>query len=291
MILGPRHREMLLACWQYRLLTASDFQQLLNLKSRPHVRRLLGELCGGADGADREYLFRVPLPQTRTGGTEKAYFLGSRGRDYLAREEGLPVVWYWRPGKARQHISYGHLIHDLTVNRFLISLHTWCNAQQHIRLAEIRTQYELAHTIPTQEGITKVVPDAWVNVELLRTNGAKPEYAPLLIEIDRGSQYSHAFKDRLLSRLAFIRSTGPYSTIFGTKLVTIVYLTTAGVMRRNTMARWGQEILAQEKRQDWAEVFLFGSVQFETFYEQAPRLFTEPVWRRPDGGAPVHLFG
>jgi hypothetical protein len=285
---GPRHLELLEACWQYRLLTAGDFQRLLHVKSRSHVRKLLGDLCGGEGDAERGYLFRVPLPHARSGGTEQVYFLGSRGRSYLAREEGLPVAGYWRPGKARQ-FSYGHLIHDLTVNRFLIALRTWCNTQQDIHLAEVRTQYELAHTIPAQEGITKVVPDAWVNA--LVQNGAQQEFAPLLIEVDRGTQWQHAFKQRLRSRLSFIRPKGTYERIFGTTSVTIVYVTTAGGGRRDTMRHWAAEVFTKEQREEYAEVFLFGNVEFEKLYDHAPRLFTAPVWHRASGGAPVRLFG
>jgi hypothetical protein len=278
---------MLLACRQYRYLSALDFLHLGGFKSLPHVRRLLRELCGGADGAERPYLFRVPLPHARPGGTEKLYFLTSRARHYLAREEGLEVEWYWRYGRARQ-VSPGHLIHDLTANRFLIALRSWCNRQEDIHLAEIRTQDELARAIPTQEGTPKVVPDAWVNVEIV-TNSSHPERVPLILEIDGGTQWQLAFKERLAARLAFIRSDGLYKQIFATEFVTIVYLTIAGARRADAMARWAREAVAAEQGEDWAEVLLFGHVEFEKLYEQANMLFSEPVWQRPDGGA-VRLF-
>jgi hypothetical protein len=175
MILGPRHLEMLLACWQYRLLTARDFQQLLRLRSRSYVRRLLGELV------EKQYVFDVPLPHVRSGGTEKLYLLGSRGRRYLARAEGLPVAGYWLLGKSRQ-FSDGYLMHDLALARFLIALRVFCNTQQDIRLAEVRTQYEIARepllaeaaeNSTAGETTPRVVPDAWVNVELLNL-GADP---------------------------------------------------------------------------------------------------------------------
>jgi hypothetical protein len=286
MILGPRHLEMLLACWQYGLLTASDVQRLVKLRSASHVRKLLGELCGGADEVARQYLFRVSLPHAHPGGTEKVYFLGSRGRAYLTRAEGLPVAGYWRPGKARQ-VSYGHLMHNLTVTRFLIALRAFCNTRQDIRLAEMRTQYELAHTIPAEEGTTKVVPDAWVNAMV--QNGLQQEFAPLLIEVDRGTQWQQAFKQRLCSRLSFIRPKGTYERIFGTKSVTIVYLTTAGE-RRDSLARWAAEVLAAEGREDWAELLLFGEATFQTMYEEAHRLFAEKSWYHPGSSAPVPLF-
>jgi hypothetical protein len=297
MIPGPRHVELLEACWQYGLLTAGDFQRLLNLKSRSYVRTLLGELCRGERDAKRGYLFRVPLPHARLGGTEHVYFLGSRGLSYLAREEGLPVTGYWKPGKARQ-LSYGHLLHDLTLARFLISLRVFCNSQQDIRLAELRTQYELrdpllaeaANSSTAGETPPKVVPDAWVNVELL-THGTPPKFAPCLVEIDRGTTWRQVFCQRVAARLSFIRPNGLYRRIFATESVRILYLTTAGSARRDSLARWCQQTLVAEDREAWAEVFLFAAASFETMYEKAHSLFSDAVWYHPDQHTPVRLFG
>jgi hypothetical protein len=296
MIPGPRHLELLLACWQYGLLTAGDFQHLLNLKSRSHVRTLLGELCRGERDAKRGYLFRVPLPHARPGGTEHVYFLSSRGKTYLAREEGLPVTGYWKPGKARQ-LSYGHLLHDLTLARFLISLRVFCNSQQDIRLAELRTQYELrdpllaaANSSTAGETPPKVVPDAWVNVELL-THGTPPKFAPCLVEIDRGTTWRQVFCQRVAARLSYIRPNGLYRRVFATESVRILYLTTAGCTRRDSLARWCQQTLVAEDRDGWAGVFLFAEAPFATMYEEAHRLFSDAAWYHPGQHTPVRLFG
>jgi hypothetical protein len=297
MILGPRHLELLLACWQYGLLTAGDFQRLLHLRSRSHVRTWLGELCRGERDAKRGYLFRVPLPHARLGGTEHVYFLDRRGLSYIAREEGLPVTGYWKPGKARQ-LSYGHLLHDLTLARFLISLRVFCNSQQDIRLAELRTQYELrdpllaeaANNSTAEETPPRVVPDAWVNVELL--NPAPPhKSSPLLIEIDRGTTWRQVFSQRVAARLSFIRPNGLYRKIFATDRVRILYLTTAGCTRRDSLARWCQQTLADEDREDWAGVFLFAEAPFATMYEEAHSLFSDAAWYHPGQHTPVYLFG
>jgi hypothetical protein len=290
--------ELLLACWQYGLLTAGDFQHLLMLRSRSHVRTLLGELCRGERDAKRGYLFRVPLPHARPGGTEHVYFLGSRGRHYLAREEGLPVTGYWRPPGKAQQLTFGRLLHDLAVNRFLICLRSWCNSQQDIRLAEFRTQDEIArepllaeaaNNSTAEEGPSRVVPDAWVNVQLL--NPAPPhKSSPLLIEIDRGTTWRQVFSQRVAARLSYIRPNGLYRKIFATDRVRILYLTT-GCTRRDTLARWCQQTLADEDREDWARVFLFAEASFATMYETAHSLFSDAVWVIPGQHTPVRLFG
>jgi hypothetical protein len=297
-MLRATDEAILRAAWEYWYLTARDVQRLLDVKSLPHVRGVLRRLCGGRDFAEGQYLLRCPIPQTRKGGIEKFYTLGIQGRDFVASEMGLPVEGYYQPAKTAQR-SYGTLMHDLSLTRFLIALRTWCHRQEHLSLSEIRTQYELAHdpllaevshTSPEKDPRPKVVPDAWVHIAMV-TEGRPLKPWPLLIEIDRGTQYAKAFKERLLARLDFIRPNGLYSQMFATEFVTIVYLTTAGDVRRDTMCRWARQVLAAEQREDWAEVLLFGEVSFAEMYEQANRLFTEAVWRRPDGGAAVRLFG
>jgi Replication-relaxation len=292
LILKPRHREMLESCWQYRLLTARDFQHLLRLRSRSHVRRLLGEL------AEKQYVFDVPLPHVRSGGAEKLYLLGSRGRRYLARAEGLPVAGYWLPGKSRQ-FSYGHLMHDLALARFLIALRVFCNTQQDIRLAEVRTQYEIARepllaeaaeNSTAGETTPRVVPDAWVNVELLN-HGTPHKSSPLMIEIDRGTTWRQVFCQRVAARLSYIRPNGLYRRIFATDSVRILYLTLAGSARRDSLARWAREALVSEDREAWAGVFLFAEASFETMYEEAHSLFSDAAWYHPGQHTPVRLFG
>jgi hypothetical protein len=292
LILNPRHLEILAACWEYRLLTARDFQHLLNVKSRSYVRRLLREL------ADKQYVFDVPLPHVRSGGTEKLYLLGRRGRRYLARAEGLPVAGYWLPGKSRQ-FSIGHLMHDLALARFLIALRVFCNTQQDIRLAEVRTQYEIARepllaeaaeNSTAGETTSRVVPDAWVNVELL-THGTPHKSSPLLIEIDRGTTWRQVFSQRVAARLSYIRPNGLYRRIFATDSVRILYLTLAGSTRRDSLARWCQQTLVAEDREAWAGVFLFAEAPFETMYKEAHSLFSDAVWVIPGQHTPVRLFG
>jgi hypothetical protein len=297
-VLSATEEAILRAAWEYQYFTARDVQHLLGLRSRPHMRGVLSRLCGGRDNVEGQYLLRCAIPNTRIGGVEKFYCLGSLGREVIARELGGSVEGYYRPSKIA-HRSYGTLTHDLALSRFLIALRTWCQTRQDIRLLEIRTQYELARDPRLRKAPKKstkkdtrstVVPDAWLHMKLVKT-GDPPKRAPILLEIDGGTQWQQAFKRRLSARLSFIRPNGLYSQVFATEFVTIVYLTIAGTVRRDAMALWAAEVLAAEQREDWAEVLLFGEVSFGKMYEEANTLFTAPVFYRPDGGAAVRLFG
>src|SRR5712691_7997222 len=76
-ILTKRHEEMLQSIHQMRYVTAWDITRLFYTPtSINHVREMLSLLSGKKDYADRHYLYRFPLPNTRIGGTEKIYTLG-----------------------------------------------------------------------------------------------------------------------------------------------------------------------------------------------------------------------
>src|SRR5947209_9846310 len=99
-LLTKRDEQILQAVYAYRYVTALDIAYLLfSPKSLTHVREILAKLSGGEDFHPRAYLFRFRLPGS--GNTERVYTLGSRGRDFLVNTLGLPVDWYFRPGKVK----------------------------------------------------------------------------------------------------------------------------------------------------------------------------------------------
>jgi hypothetical protein len=89
-----------------------------------HVREMLSGLSGKKDYADRNYLYRFPLPNTRIGGTEKIYTLGSKGRAYL-QTQGMTVDWHFRPYKVAS-MTYQNCLHALTLTRFLVAAQVFC---------------------------------------------------------------------------------------------------------------------------------------------------------------------
>jgi hypothetical protein len=299
-ILTARTEEILKAIHLYRYMTALDVARLLySPASITYVRGILASLAGGEDFAPNQYLYRFSLPTTSVGTKEKIYTLGSRGRDFLAREVGLPVDWYFRPHKVR-HLSYGQLLHSLILTRFLVAAAVWAGKHPDVRLAQIRTCYELAQASPTVaqaqargKAPRKVIPDAWLLFER-RKEGAPACFFPLLLEIDRGMEYQHKFKEHVRARIAFVKQGGAYTQLFGQSAVTIAYVTTGQrpeyrESRRAAMCAWTQEILAEQKKERWASVFRFHSLALEDIYTS--NLFEEPVWYRPDSTLPVGLLG
>jgi hypothetical protein len=251
-----------------------------------------------------KYLHRFRLPSAKTGGTELIYTLSSRGRDFVANELGLPVDWYYSPGKLK-YLSYAQCQHNLLLTRFCVAAHSFCHKQTwlptgktDLRLVKMRLCYELARERATveivREGDTdklKVIPDAWLCFEVLK-DGLHERFIPVLLEIDRGMEYQQKFKQHLRARIQFILS-GNYSQTFGTKAVSVAYATTGErpeyqQTRRAAMCTWSQEVLADLHLENWSHIFHFTSLQFDKLYSTP--IFSEPVWYRPDSPEPVRLF-
>jgi hypothetical protein len=78
--------------------------------------------------------------------------------------------------------------------------------------------------------------------------------------------------------------------------VTIAYATTATTgqlpvssdTRRNTMAVWTMEVLAELGLEHWAGIFRFTSVEYTGLFDLA--LFDKPVWYSPDSPTPRTLL-
>jgi hypothetical protein len=273
-ILSKRDEEILETVHFYRYMTALDVAyRLFSPASLVHVRRLLATLCGGRDGATDQYLYRFQLPQISPGRTEKIFTLGCRGREFLATEIGLPAEWYFRPEKVR-NLSYSKLLHNLVLTRLLVAAAHFCRGHPEYRLAETRICYELgkapAYTKPHTNGQSEtqtVVPDAWLKFEEL-ADGGHAHWTPVLLEIDRGTEYQQKFKQHVRSRIEFIQS-GAYRETFGIEAVTIAYATTGQSAayrerRRQTMCTWTQEVLTELHKETWAGIFRFTSVSHET---------------------------
>jgi hypothetical protein len=83
-ILTPRIEEILRTVHFYRYMTALDVTYLLfSPGSLTHVRDILKVLCGGADYAPDQYLFRFPLTQ---------FSSGKRDGTFWQVRWGLPVT-------------------------------------------------------------------------------------------------------------------------------------------------------------------------------------------------------
>jgi hypothetical protein len=294
-----RDEEILRAIAALHFVTLTDIAHLPACAglSHAHLRKILTSLSGG-DNQPNQYLCRFPRPQTTRGAIEKVYTLGARGRGYLLRELGEPVHWWYTPAKASNH-SFSYLLHQLTLSRVVCAAQYWARQQTEYRLTRSALSYALARTAPSvtikraeQPKTVSVIPDAWLLFE------RKEEKYPVLLEIDRGSEYQERFKTHVSARLRFLLD-GAYKQTFGIDAVCIAYITTGvtsdyRASRLKSMRQWTKEVIeaeiSKENRQAWMERFRFTSLAYEEIYERIHELMTKNVWYPPDGKTKVPLW-
>lgn len=301
-ILTKRHEEILQAIHQLRYITAWDMTRLFfTPTSINHVREMLSLLSGKGDYIDRQYLFRFPLPNTRIGGTEKIYTLGSRGRAYL-QSQGINVDWHFRPYKVAG-MTYQNCLHALTLTRFLVAAQVFCKKSDVWEFSKLRIEYELkkeiasekaskqavtvavTNAVGTEEEVT-VIPDAWLLFHNLTSK--KERWRPVMLEVDRASEQQTFFKRQVRARALFLASGG-YKKLFGTHKGVVAYATSGNDTRRKSMALWTHEVLTELNLRKLAPRFFFCSLT-PTWEQDETSLFLAPLWFRALEKHPVPLL-
>lgn len=290
-VITKRYEEILQAVYTYRFVTAIDIARLFfSPTTINHSREILSLLSGKQDYAERHYLYRFPLPNTRIGGTEKIYTLGSQGRMYL-QSQGMQVDWYFRPYKVAG-MTYQNCLHALTLTRFLVAAHVFVKQHPEWELSTLRTEYELkkelaeekakqqAVTIPLtldngkeQEEVV-VIPDAWLLFQ--KHNKKKDSVHPVFVEIDRASEQQKYFKRQVRARALFL-TNGGYTKLFGTNKGVIAYATTGNQTRVDSMRKWTHDVLAELKLKKLTSRFLFCNLM-PSWEQDTTRLFLSPLW-------------
>jgi hypothetical protein len=302
-ILTKRAEEILQRIHQLRYVTAMDITRLFYTPtSINHVREMLSLLSGKQDYAERHYLYRFPLPNTRIGGTEKIYTLGSKGRAYL-QSQGISVEWYFRPFKVAG-MKYQNCLHALTLTRFLVAAQVFVKNNPSWELSHMKTEYELKKDIAAErtknqaatvevtategheaETVT-VIPDAWlVFHHRTRKNDA---CQPVFVEIDRGSEQQKSFKRHVRARLLFLASGG-YKKLFGTNKGVLAYATTGNATRLSSMRTWTKQVIDELNMKHLAPRFRFCSLS-PAWEQDEQRLFLSPLWYKASDKHSVPLL-
>jgi len=203
-----------------------------------------------------------------------------RGRHLVARA-GIPVSASFRPG---QSLTFSHLLHELTAARAAVV----AKLTPGFGLTELRLAPSLARQPPTltttRNGKRRriaVTPDCFA----VLTRERDGQRFPTWIEIDRGSVPLGRIMEGLRMRLRLL-ADGGYTAWSGFQAVRVLYLTTAGSARRESLCRVAQEVIASEKLPEFAEFFFFTQAQYERLYEPCPHcaslpLYTHARWYKP----------
>jgi|SoiMethySBSTD1v2_1073268.scaffolds.fasta_scaffold190093_2 protein involved in plasmid replication-relaxation len=298
--LTSTEEEILRAVNELRFVTVEEILRLLFKKgSKTYVRKILRSLAGGQDGKMNEQLFRLRLPAA--GGNHlRIYTLGRAGARFL-RHSGVPVPFFYRPQSA-SYYSYGYLMHQLTLTKFLVAMRVFVRDHPSYHLADTLTSYAMAGNAPHitlvsedgKERTVGVIPDCWVYVEYRESedNPQSVQGMPLWVELDHGTESRSRFQELVLNRLTLIRDK-KYEEYFGTSSVRFCYLAfgrtrEARLSRLFAMVRWVEEVLSEKSLISWGRLFHFATIEPDLYESHA--LFTNAVWHKPFSHSAVSLF-
>jgi hypothetical protein len=276
LLLSERDLQIMHAVARYKFMRAEDICRLLfRPASLSYVRARLSRLCLGRDRAHRAYLCRFSVPSLKSG-RPKAYCLGILGRHIIA-SDGIPLSASYRPG---QTLSYSHLAHALTLSTLAVSAQRMTPGYT---VTQLRLSYDIGRDPPTVEVKrdgkrvrVPVIPDGFA----VFTRDRDRERFPTWIEVDRGSVPQARIKEGLRLRLRLL-ANGGYTAWCGLQSVCLLYVTTAGRARRQSLARWAQEVLTEEKRTEFSALFLFGHAAVDQLYEACPCCGSLPLFGHP----------
>jgi hypothetical protein len=190
--------------------------------------------------------------------------------------------------------------HNLRLTRFICSVHAMFDAHPQVRVADIRMCYDIArelrNLVTTNDGQRApvlVVPDAWINFELLDAKtGAHTSYLPIWLEIDNNTMYRGRFKTHVADRIEYIRSE-QYANFYGEEAVRIAYATISSrdecrLSRLFAMRSWTEEVIKDLELEKWKTVFYFTTLVYEDLFDL--KHLTEPVWQTAADDTKRHLL-
>jgi hypothetical protein len=303
LIPAPRDEDILKAIAQYRFLTAQEITHLCYSKgSLTYARARLSALCGAQDITDKDFtegypIYRFGFPTGRLGNQERIFTISLTGRQILERI-GISVPFHLKVAKLRTY-SHSYYLHDLTRNRFVVSLTAWAKSKPNLSV-ESHLSYELAKTPAVVEiPVTGKMVKASVILDglILVTDTHSRRSRILILEIDQNTQALPRFLKHIEERLAYVRSPA-FTKVYGDIPYRIVYATqgvteSATKARLKAMCECTMKLLTERKRAAESQYFRFTTITFSTLYEAAQRLYEQPSWHLPsdpDLQSPVALF-
>jgi hypothetical protein len=290
--------QLIWACCRYQWMTVDDFLQWLAVvygkpPTRNHVGKVVSSLAGGKDETPGQYMYKFAMHKTTSGNATRLFVPGTASREFL-RQQGEKDRYLWNNPDIMKRYSYSFKYHNLTVTRLAICAALYFRDHPDYYLAETLLSYDMLRTPPRfspsdPKTSFTVIPDLWLHI--IADDGT--EY-PLWLEVDRGSESRNAFQRLLRARLLYFKS-GQYQEYFGTRHVRLCYAITSSKppdkdSRLNAMLKWAEEVLKKEELLAWAPFIRVTTIEYETLYENLPRLFAESVWYHPNNEESVMLF-
>jgi len=281
LVLLPIHERLLMAVNRYGMLTAGQATRVLfDSRSLTRVQTRMKEL------ANAGCLHRAsPGRSGPRGSLPLVYTLGRGGRQHLY-QIGISV-----PGRLRQSEegtrSTTMLLHSLRVIDLQIALEQLARRVPQVQIARLLGERALkatpvAVTLPDGTA-TAVINDCWTDLRL--TTPAGIEQQCVAFEMDNGTEYQRAWREKVASLLAYER--GPYQESFGVPFLTVAVVT-PDTTRRDTLRRWTAAAITAARAGEQADIFRFAALPAD--WEQVTDFFLGEAWYRIGDDVPVPLI-
>lgn len=283
--------EILQLVSEYHFLTVA---QLVRLRYSPGSETTAQDRLKRL--SDAGYLLRRKLPHVGTGNTEYLYYLARDGQKTL-QEIGLMSFSRVRKDDV-EWMKLPHLEHLLALNDFLIAGRLLSQSVPEITLVEMKHDLELKR-VPvkvsydclingsgrTHETVT-VIPDAWCDFRYTLGDGSKEKRRCLVIELDRGTMAQPDMRRKFRAYCQYAVSDY-YVKLFGTDLIMVAYVTTAGEHRMHQLLFWCEQELQLQQLEDEQNLFRFGVLPASL---NSREIFLTPNFSKPLESTPVSLL-
>ena len=281
LVLLPIHERLLVAVQRYGMLTAGQATRLLyDSRSLTRVQARLKEL------ADAGCLLRLsPGRSGPRGSLPLVYSLDRGGRQYL---QGIGVSVPKRLRQSEEETrSTTLLLHTLRVIDLQIALEQLVRRVPQVRIARMLGERALKATpvpVTLRDGTeTTVINDCWADLRLTTPEGIFQEC--LAFEMDNGTEYGRAWREKIASLLMYER--GPYQESFGVPFLTVAVVT-PDTTRRDTLRKWTAAEITASGAVEQADIFRFAALPPD--WEQVTNFFLGDAWYRIGDETPVPLI-
>lgn len=259
--MNQREAQILEAFYHFPFLTAEQViaQDFYGPGSYQKVRANLKAFV------DLEYLLRdTPLSDRPAGGVAYVYWLATKGRTFLEKEEGLDFSAWRFPSEMREFVKSSHLRHCLGVTDVLLCAKKLPSVHPGIKIKTVL--HDL--TLKRQMQGAPVIPDGLIKFG----SGQEPA---LWLEYDRKTEKEEAFKDKIKRIVAFMDQG--FADWFETPVEQFLwaFVTSFGQARAQQMRLWCEQELTKLNQTHKAPVMFFAALP-----EQLdPAIgFLSPLW-------------
>jgi hypothetical protein len=226
---------------------------------------------------DLNYLLRdTPLSDKPAGGVAYVYWLATRGRTYLEKEQGLDFSGWRFPSDMGEFVKSSHLRHCLGVTDFLLCAKRLPSVHPAIKIKTVLHDLTLKRVM---QG-APVIPDGLIKFG----SGQEPA---LWLEYDRKTEKEEAFKDKI-KRIATFMDQG-FADWFDTPVEQFLFafVTPFGQERATQMRQWCEQELTRLHQTHKAPIMFFAPLPEQL---DPAVVFLSRLWEAACEGGKHRLF-